>query len=459
MKNKTTTGKTSKRKNLTEKNFVVFTAKQFKENPDAYRFNNYSDARKIAVRKETQIMDSFDVYDVTNQLIQRMDENDEIDVSIRFSVEFICKLAEQKKLVINKDKLEDWVQRLGNVAAVTTMSRLIISLINGDACMPEIQTIVGENPENGNLVIFINDGMQRITTLVDFICGNFTLKGTGTILDGCKFTDLPDSIRKILLNRLIRFHVIHESLMDYRIYYFRTLNTTSTKMTMGELINTKYSSYKVTHAARKKFASENVKDVFLPATKKPDIRLNGEAELLFATACHYIYTQNIPVNKVSGKCDMINKFMSLDEVKKYDLTIKRLINATPEVCAKMNYYFGPSFTKRIDLKTKYTTQNPLFPAQYEPYGRKNAVCSTHTNILYFVTMMLFDEFENMPAEAIQEIAMNIDMIFGSDSFIRTYNTSVNAKKIINRMSYVMNEAVNPVLDKYGLDTYATRIEK
>lgn len=461
MKNKTTSkGKTSAIKFLTEDDFNVFTAEDFKAHPTAYKFNSYVEEDLISIRKELNSMKSYSASNIGQQLLKKMDQEKEIDTSVKFNIGFICKLATEDKLVLNLDELKDFVQRMASISAIKIMSRLIVSIINGDTCMPEIQTIVGTDPDSGKLVIYINDGMQRISTIVNFVQNRLVLKGTGTVLDGHTFSDLPDSIQEIFLNRLIRFHVIHKTLMGYRICFFKTLNLSSTRMTMGELVNTNYSSQKATQVAHdilKK--NESVQKVFLPTNKKIDRRLTGESEILFAVACHYIYTENIRLKYVSGKCGMINKFMELDEVKRYDSDIRRLMNITPEVCEKMNHYFGPSFTKRIKTNAKYTTQNPHFPAQYEPNVHTSAVCSTYTSVLYFVTMMLFDKFGKLSEAAVQEIAMNIDTIFGSESFLRSYNTSVNAKKIINRMSYVMNEAVNPVLDKHGFDTFATRIIK
>jgi hypothetical protein len=380
-----------------------------------------------------------------------MDKADEIDTNIRLSIEFILDLVARNKLVVNLKEFKDPNgQRIGDAIANKTASNLIVSIFNGDTCMPNIQAMFIVIRDRKGVHLCITDGMQRICTIIRYIMDELTITGTGTILDGTKFSDLPTEIKEIFLKRLVNFHIIHDCMSEYGPDFFRTLNNTSTKMTLGEILNSKYSRFTVVEEAKKLMKDPEVMDFFLNANKKDDKHLHGVAELLFAAGAHYIKTERIcSRNLGGGKAEIINKFVEVDEVAMYSDRIKMFMSFIPDVCKKSNTHFSKYMNKKIKADMTMSMHGDYFPAGYEPYARRNAIISAHSSVLFYVTFGLYEVIDHMAKEHVQEIAMNLDTMFGDRYFKERYNTSVNGRKILERLDYTWDTAVQPVLDKYG----------
>lgn len=90
--------------------------------------------------------------------------------------------------------------------------------------------------EDGKLEII--DGAQRVQTLVAFANGEITLTGLPKLnkLNGFKFCDLSDVVRRRFLNRSLRIVVLEESTpSDVRQDIFNRINTTGIRATPSEI--------------------------------------------------------------------------------------------------------------------------------------------------------------------------------------------------------------------------------
>ncbi|MEO3795802.1 DUF262 domain-containing protein [Nonomuraea sp. B10E15] len=116
-------------------------------------------------------------------------------------------------------------------------SRLIESLLLN---IPVPVCYFAENEDGTYEVI---DGLQRITTINDFLQDGFALRGVSVIkeFDGRKYSELPIKDQRRLSNRTIRCIVITEdSHPDIKFDVFERLNTGSAMLAAQELRNCIY---------------------------------------------------------------------------------------------------------------------------------------------------------------------------------------------------------------------------
>jgi hypothetical protein len=116
-------------------------------------------------------------------------------------------------------------------------SRLIESLLLN---IPVPVCYFAENEDGTYEVI---DGLQRITTIKDFLAGDFPLRGVSVIreFEGKHYSDLPLKEQRRLSNRTIRCIVITEdSHPDIKFDVFERLNTGSAMLAAQELRNCIY---------------------------------------------------------------------------------------------------------------------------------------------------------------------------------------------------------------------------
>lgn len=97
--------------------------------------------------------------------------------------------------------------------------------------------------EDENGVYEVIDGLQRLTTIRDFLLDDFALSGLPVLseLEGKKFSELAPRDRRRLENRTIRCIVITEdSHPDIKFDVFERLNTGAATLTAQELRNSVY---------------------------------------------------------------------------------------------------------------------------------------------------------------------------------------------------------------------------
>ena len=84
----------------------------------------------------------------------------------------------------------------------------------------------------------IVDGSQRIRSLAEFVNGRFSLEGLEKldVLNGLKFSDLPDETRRRFLNTPIRSYLLEEGTdQSTCIELFRRINTSPKQLTEAEI--------------------------------------------------------------------------------------------------------------------------------------------------------------------------------------------------------------------------------
>ncbi|MCH5240683.1 MAG: DUF262 domain-containing protein [Muribaculaceae bacterium] len=111
-------------------------------------------------------------------------------------------------------------------------SRFIESVFLGVPIMPLLVSMSGDNYE-----LEIIDGTQRIRTLKEYVSGGLKLSGLEklTVLNGTKFSDLPQARQNKFLLRDFRVHVIsEESNVEVRADIFKRVNTSNSKLTASE---------------------------------------------------------------------------------------------------------------------------------------------------------------------------------------------------------------------------------
>ncbi|ETD72954.1 hypothetical protein V757_00970 [Pelistega indica] len=112
-----------------------------------------------------------------------------------------------------------------NIWDIPRKSKFIESVLIG---LPIPFLFFWQDHKTGNMDVI--DGAQRLTTLREFIEGELTLKKLEklTDLNGCKYTDLYESRRKIFKNRPIRGVILsNKTDKEARLDLFERLNTGS----------------------------------------------------------------------------------------------------------------------------------------------------------------------------------------------------------------------------------------
>ncbi|MBI3774940.1 MAG: DUF262 domain-containing protein [Gammaproteobacteria bacterium] len=84
----------------------------------------------------------------------------------------------------------------------------------------------------------IVDGSQRLRTIEDFVLGDFRLSELGSLpsISGFRFTDLPESRQRKIMNRSIRGIILNEHADEQaRFDMFERINTGSKTANMAEV--------------------------------------------------------------------------------------------------------------------------------------------------------------------------------------------------------------------------------
>jgi hypothetical protein len=92
--------------------------------------------------------------------------------------------------------------------------------------------------EMGDGLLEIVDGSQRLRTIEDFVLGDFRLSELGSLpsISGFRFTDLPESRQRKIMNRSIRGIILNEHADEQaRFDMFERINTGSKTANMAEV--------------------------------------------------------------------------------------------------------------------------------------------------------------------------------------------------------------------------------
>ena len=436
---------------MTIANFKTFTLADMKAVPSDNYFNTKNPNMKvIGVRIDNNVTYR-PLFSILPSIFKEIEAADTMDIRVALTMDEIRNLVVNGKMLVN-DKLasrKDKVQRC-YVMPQQKASQLILSLINGDNTMPDIDVVITK--EGGNLVLYINDGLQRTQTICKFLNNELRICGTNTKLDGCYFSDIPDDIKEIILNRIVHAKVNHPCTIVYRSKTFETLNTSATKMAAGETLNAKHGDKKAFEVAIERIVnSQEIRKVFCGISKKKaeDVRMQGVSDLLYAVSSYYLIENDAGIGSCNGKEEIISTFMNLKKVVDFDCEVEALFNSVYNVCCNINTYFGAEFCHRMK-HSMLAPANDHFVPDYMPVMRTDAINTTIATVMFYVTMKLSDTFKTMKKSDIQILATELDKTFADIAFRHNYMKSVCGHTVKARNEYVWNEVVCKVLDELGV---------
>ena len=439
-------------KMLNSKDFKTFTLDEMRANPNDAYFNTKTPGMKvIGVRVEKKNISRYDFLDILPEIFKQINDTEDMDIRFALTVKELADLVESGKIRTNDNttmQRNDKTQRFC-VISQKSASMLALSIINGDNTMPDIDVVI--TMENGSLVIYINDGLQRTSTISKFIHNQLEIVGTGTKLDGCKYESLPDDIKKCINNRIINIKVSHPFTMLCRDKTFGTLNTTSTKMSDGEKINAMFGTTKAFDKAIETIRDRFVAEVFCGATKKnqEDIRMDGVSNLLYSMASYFLIEKEYGLGASASKTAVISRFLESPEISSFNEEAEQFFNSVYMAVRDIIKYFGVDFCRK--MRTSYTMPNRgNFVSGYEPVLRTNGVNSSFLTTMFYIIMKFADTFNSMNKEQMQEIATLIDKTFADKDFSISYMKSVTGKTVRDRAIYVYN-VVKEKLDEMGID--------
>lgn len=178
----------------------------------------------MAKRKNNRVLSEEEIQNIETQI--SIESIPYIYDTKEYPVEVIVKKYEREQLFVpHYQRNFVWKQ--------AQQSKFIESVFLGVPIMPFLVSISGEEAE-----LEIIDGSQRIRTLVDYVHGKLELKGLEKLklLNGTKFTDLPNARQNKFLYRDFRFHVITDKAnSEIRADIFNRVNTSSNKLTDSEI--------------------------------------------------------------------------------------------------------------------------------------------------------------------------------------------------------------------------------
>jgi len=165
-------------------------------------------------------------------LSSELDENNQISLSrIRFTPTTVSLIYD--RLLHNEIELQPDFQRKGRIWSQHNKSALIESILIG---LP-IPTLYFAERGNGTWVIV--DGLQRTTTLYDFISNKFPLKELKFLpdLDKCSFENLPRPYQRKIREYQLHCHIITiKKDSDQMVReLFQRINTYGVKMSYQEI--------------------------------------------------------------------------------------------------------------------------------------------------------------------------------------------------------------------------------
>lgn len=436
---------------LTAKNFITFTREDITRCPNGNFFNNLQEFRSpIGVRVEETHTTKV-VYDIIPDMVMKFVETDGLSIHYNITLKEFIDLCGEGNICIN-DKIKnrkDEVQR-GQVIAPSVASKLIVSIINGDDAMPEISVIISEDGS----ILYILDGLQRTSTICNFFKTNgLKLTKTNTLLDGYTWDDFPAEIKREVMNRTISLKITCSAMIPHRASIFRILNTTSTKMSNGELLNTKYwntvtmkLAVKMAHTApfTTMFSNEDARGNILD-----DSRFETTSQILNVLAIKEVIEGNI----APSRCSSVSTFAKEYIMKNADRTsedIETDFDDLAHILFVIKRNFPIDLCNKIQVKGVTTSGKKGYPAGYPANARNGKVCIAYLSSLYYAVSMLIDAFETrLSSDVKEEMAAALDTLFGDKLFALECVKQNNGKTAIDRTGRVMKTIIN-VLDKYGI---------
>ena len=434
---------------ITNKDFKFFTKEDVMSHPTELYFNNLQNFSKpIGIRKE-RYRNARDVYDIIPDIAEKLASSDDMSIHYTVTLKELIALCNEGDICFNISarKRKDRVQR-AQVIAPSLASKLVIGVINGDDVMPEISVIISKEGDT----VYILDGLQRTSSIYNFFKKDGSkITRTNTILDGCCWTDFDNDVRREIMNRTISLKVTCGAMMPYRADIFRVLNTTQTKMSTGEDLNTKYWSTHTMEAATElvhtapfstmlgnEDAKGNVRD---------DRRFAATASLLNVLSVKELYNGNIAPSKCKSLPTFAEQYIlqnagksneAVDEAFQDANYIMRIIknNFPCDICHVMNANI------KVSSKAGY-------PAHYSPYARKSRVSIAYLSALYCAVDSLCDVLPRLPSNVKEEIASAVDTLFGDSTFISETMRNNTGKNAIKRVDMTIG-AITEVLDKHGI---------
>lgn len=438
---------------LTLEDFKFFTKENFIADPAGLYYNNLQEFSKpIGIRLE-EYCPSRDAYDIIQDIKANLSiSEDQLSIQYQITLRDFITLCDEGIIRINKDARNrlDEVQRHEKAISPSLASKLIVGIINGDDVMPQIIVIISED----GTVLFIIDGLQRTGSIHDFFrADGFKLSKTNTILDGLGWEDMPLEVRKEILNRKLTLKVTSSEMMPFRANIFRILNTTQTKMSIGETLNTKYwNTYTmktaINHVHTKPFSSflgnEDAK-----SNIKNDNRFASVASLLNVFCVKEICEGNIAPKFCKSLPTFAEQYILFNEKERNVYKIDDEFQIAEHIFGIIKGCFPSDICHKISKSFKVLLRKNGYPSAYTPYSRKSSVSISYLSSLYTAIYYLVDAFETLISVNVkEEIAQAVDELFGSEDFIKLMrnNTGSNA---IERVFCTL-DAIVAVLDKYNI---------
>lgn len=436
---------------LNVKNFNMFTREDITRYPNGKFFNNLQNFRTpIGIRVE-KVHTTNSTYDIIPDMIMKFAETDGLSIHYTITLKEFIDLCSEEGICIN-DKIKsrkDEVQR-GQVISPSVASKLIISIINGDDAMPEISVIISED----GTILYILDGLQRTSTICNFFKKDgLKLTKTNTLLDGYTWNDFPAEVKREVMNRTVSLKVTCGAMIPHRASIFRILNTTSTKMSNGELLNTKYwntatmkLAVKMAHAApfTTMFSNEDAKGNILD-----DSRFETTSQILNVLAIKEVIEGNI----APSKCSSVSSFAAEYIIKNKDRK-EEDIESDFEDLARILFVIKRNFPidlcNKIQVKGMTTSGKKGYPAGYHSYARNGKVCVAYISSLCYAVNVLIDAFETrLPVNVKEDMAAALDTLFGDKLFALECVKQNNGKTAIDRTNRVIKTMIQ-VLDKHSI---------
>ena len=454
------------------KQVIPYTIDEAMHTPNVPRYNNLENfASPIYYCVENTMNRSS--YDVMEDICKKFQEEKDNCIMFKITLKELCDLVTSGYLKLNrKNKAHEIPVQRGDVTAPSAKSKIIVGLINKDNTMPVLDMQAFIDKTTGEICIKPQDGNQRCNSIYDYIVGDMKLCGTGTILDGTVFRDLPASAKKAIEGRTVYVKILEKGCDIQFAARFKILNTTQTKMSSGELLNTTNSENEAYQKARELMRTNKSVNMIYGKTSpmspviKEDTRMLNMSRFAFSVCSTYLMNTSGIVN--GAKHSSLNKLV--DDVMSTAMNdndvmddLNNLFEVAPSVCKNIEKYFGAYFCNILTADTIATTSRKTyirvshddckhFVPGYKHYDRHNSKRSQSIqSIVFYITFRLMSAGGKMLVsdDAMREIVTNIDNMIGDSDYHDAYEEHKGSAYTGKRIEYIMSECVAPVCAKYG----------
>ena len=428
--------KTKKGTKMEMKEFKVFDVEDMMKNPYDKYFNTKEEMQVVGVRKETKEMPRRTARKIIDEMMNSLQESNELSIRFFITLEELKELLDKKKVIINNNSnFGDEIQR-NFVMKQSIKGELAVSIINGDDTMPDIDVVITEEDE---MIIYINDGMQRTNTIYDLLNGDLKISSTACPkLNGKTFFDLPEEIREIVEKRRICLKVGSPLTARWRGKTFSTLNTTPTKMSEGELLKTKYYHLE---AFRKLSEIAESSNCFGSSVSK-DLRNNNVANLIYAVASNY-YTRNEGM-PTAGKKAVVEKFLKV--VCQEDANIMDYIDKVEDAVNMYMLTYGEDFSYNFRTENgeyMYSANSGKFyEDNYHRIIRKTSVKTGTLLPVMHTCIEHADKLRVLSPVQRRKICTYTEKYITNEDYTCRYSTDIHGKAVMAR-----NNEVSSIIKK------------